>query len=272
MAGAISGRTRTGGGDEALLKVMTYNIKSGRYHPDGLEAIARVVEAQAPDLLGLQEVDHDAPRSGHVDQARWLAERLGMGSHTFGPSFRLPDGGDYGNAVLSRYPIVTSAVRHLYYPTGHLLPQGADEPRSVLGAVIALGQARLNLLVTHLGLTPEQRWVQAGEVVAFALGWEPGNPLILMGDFNALPGSPEMGRVRPMFRDVLGEQPAAARPTFPSGPPGARTPDGWSGCIDYIFVGRGVVVEEARVVHEVTQASDHQPVVASLRVKTTADR
>ena len=60
------------------IRIVTYNIKSGRHHPQGLEAVARIVETLAPDILGLQEVDEGMRRTGGVAQTDWLSRRLRM--------------------------------------------------------------------------------------------------------------------------------------------------------------------------------------------------
>ena len=116
-----SGCISDGGPQELRLRVMAYNIKHGHGN-DGvvdLERAAAVIEAVAPDVVTLQEVDERCGRSGEVDQAAWLGERLGMES-IFG-TFMDYDGGRYGMALLSRLPIIEW--------TNHVLPPGA-EPRS----------------------------------------------------------------------------------------------------------------------------------------------
>src|SRR6476660_2639785 len=110
------------------LKVMTYNIQghaaSGR--PDHLPKIAEVISAVAPDVVGLQEV-HCKTRASVIDQAETLATLTGL-KLSFGRSCAM-EGGEYGNAVLSRHDIVSARV----YP----LP-GSGEPRSMLQADIKL--------------------------------------------------------------------------------------------------------------------------------------
>src|SRR5690242_4824695 len=88
------------------LRLLTYNIHNGvgrdrRYE---LERIARVLEAEAPDLVALQEVDKLLPRTNGDDQARALAEALGM--HYLHCETCCLNGGAFGIAVLSRFPLV----------------------------------------------------------------------------------------------------------------------------------------------------------------------
>ncbi len=254
------------------LKVMTYNIKSGGYSESGLEAVAGVIAAQAPDVVGLQEVDRDCERTGFVDQTRWLAERLAMAHYAFRPSFDTDEGrgrvGGYGNAVLSRYPIVAVELRQLYRPENWraLGAEWPPEPRSVLATAVRLEEVELAFFCTHLGLLAEERVEQVKEVRDFALGWRAGSPVVVVGDFNALPDSAEIMPLRAVFRSACeaaglsGE----ARHTFPSGPAGSRTDDGWAAGIDYIFLSPGVEPVTAAVVRDATMASDHNPLVATV--------
>lgn len=254
------------------LKVMTYNIKSAAYSPGGLDAVARVLAAESPDLAGLQEVDRGRQRSGFVDQTRWLAERLSMPHFAFGPSFETDEGsgrvGGYGNAVLSRYPIVAVEVRQLYRPDDWraLGAKWPPEPRSVLATAVRLGEAELAFFCTHLGLLAEERVEQAKEIRDFIQGWREGTPVVLVGDFNATPGSPELMPLRAVFRSAVAAAGLSgeARYTFPSGPVGSRTDEGWGAGIDDIFLGPGVKPITAAVVNDVTRASDHNPIVATI--------
>ena len=115
------------------LSVMTYNIHHGE-GTDGkvdIERIAAVIKQADPDLVALQEVDQKVKRSGQIDQPAELARLTGL-HVVFGGNLPL-EGGEYGNAVLSRFPI----KRH----ENHSLPRtDGGEQRGVLGSRI--GSAR----------------------------------------------------------------------------------------------------------------------------------
>ncbi|MCA1555011.1 MAG: endonuclease/exonuclease/phosphatase family protein, partial [Chloroflexi bacterium] len=222
------------------LRIMTYNIKSGRFHADALDAIARVIEAQSPDVLGLQEVDEGTTRTTPSAQTDWLTRRLRMHG-LFAPAMDL-HGGQYGIALLSRFPIEAHERRLLYrpnYPDAAQRPRHDSEQRVMLGAIITgigdreKGNCAFKVIVTHLGLTPDQRTVQIREMADFAAAWHGDLPTVIMGDFNCLPDAPELEPLRARFyeacaaRGVRGED----RFTFPSGPRGTRTGDGWRGAI-----------------------------------------
>src|SRR5690606_6764457 len=151
------------------MRVATYNIRHASLK--GLDAIRSAVAALDADLVALQEVDRGVPRSGAADQAAWLGRALGMEAR-FGPAMRL-DRGEYGLALLSRFPIADAHV--------HPLPSRL-EPRIVLHAAVDLPEgARLEVAVTHLGLHPTERWEQMQELVRL-LGSRRNT--LLMGDFN----------------------------------------------------------------------------------------
>src|SRR6188508_1637024 len=83
------------------LRVMTYNIHLGGLGTDGkrdLDRIADVINAANPDIVALQEVDKNVPRSGNVNEMSVLGQLTGMQWY-FGKTRNL-DGGEYGNGIL----------------------------------------------------------------------------------------------------------------------------------------------------------------------------
>jgi endonuclease/exonuclease/phosphatase family metal-dependent hydrolase len=223
------------------LVVMAYNIKHGQ-GMDGvvdLERVARVIEAQAPDVVTLQEVDRGCGRTGGADQAAWLAERLGMRA-VFGP-FMEYDGGEYGMALLSRLPVVVAA--------NHQLPPG-PEPRTALAVRVRLEDGREVVVVgVHLYRTAAERLAQARAMLAALAGAEV--PVILAGDFNSRPGSEVMALIEGSYLNL---DKGADRLTFDSVDPRVE--------IDHVLLRpatafRGAVVD----VLEEPVASDHRPLV-----------
>jgi endonuclease/exonuclease/phosphatase family metal-dependent hydrolase len=166
------------------VRVMTYNIQghaaSGR--PDHIPKIAEVISAAAPDVVGLQEV-HCKTRASIIDQAEHLAALTGL-RLAFGRSCSI-EGGDYGNAVLTRHAIAASHV----YP----LP-GSGEPRSLLQTDIAIDGSRFAFFVTHLAawgrllrVARLRQITELGDIIARG-----AFPHVLCGDFNVPPGAEEM--------------------------------------------------------------------------------
>jgi len=183
LGGCAKNTSPTG---KAPLRVMTYNIHhanppSARVKID-VEAIARVINQEKPDLVALQEVDIHTERSGkNLDQARELARLTGMKS--FFMKALDYQGGEYGIAVLSRYPIVDSA--------GYLLPRDPSlggEDRAVASITVQLpGNKKVIFASTHLDLKESNRLSQAKALIGHFL--DSSLPMILGGDFNALAGS-----------------------------------------------------------------------------------
>ncbi|MBI5879627.1 MAG: endonuclease/exonuclease/phosphatase family protein [Chloroflexi bacterium] len=251
------------------LRIMTYNIKAGRYHPDGLEAAVRVVKRHAPDILALQEVDEGMPRTNGVAQTDWLARRLRMRG-LYAPALER-DGGRYGIALLTRLPVQAHERRLLFrpqYPDTDRRPRHDSEPRVALAAVLDSAAGPLRVFVTHIGLTPDQRSVQAREVAAFADGWGGRAPALIAGDFNCDPDAPELEALRAGYTDACALRGVSgdARFTFPSGALGARAPEGWRGAIDTVWVSPGLTVHAARVAADESCASDHQPVIVDFSI------
>lgn len=236
----------------ATWRVVSYNIRHGRGMDDrvDLERIASVLRRLDADIIALQEVDDGVERSGGEDQAASLGRMLGM-NHAFG-SFMDYQGGRYGLAILSRYPLRSvDPVR---------LTDG-NEPRVALAVEIVWpGSTRITVVNVHFDWVADDgfRFTQAGEVVRH-LGTI-SNPWILIGDFNDQPGS----RTLDMFhaRATEAAKPADRRFTFPATAPVRE--------IDYVFVSPADAwtIRRVDVVNE-TIASDHRPVFAELEVRST---
>ena len=161
------------------LRVMAYNIKHGRGN-DGvvdLERIARVIRRLNPDVVALQEVDLRVTRSRNIDEAATLGELTGLKHHQFG-RFMDFQGGQYGMAVISRYPI--SDITNLK------LPEGA-EPRSSLVVKIE-APTPFRLANVHFYRTEQERLAQARTLLDF-LKARQDIPCVIAGDFNSQPKS-----------------------------------------------------------------------------------
>ncbi|MFI6497945.1 endonuclease/exonuclease/phosphatase family protein [Nonomuraea typhae] len=236
--------------EQTPLRVATFNIHHGRGPDDRLDLgrVADVIRAGGAVVAGLQEVDrHWSPRSAFADQAAWLAADLGM-NVVFCANLDLdpPAPGiprrQYGTAVLSRFPIRDSG--NTFLPGS---PVG--ERRGLLRATIVVHGVPVQVCTTHLqDDDPAGRLRQARAVRALVTG-RPG-PVILTGDFNALPDAPEIRVLTRSLRDAWpGPGPG---PTFPAA--GSR--------IDYVFTSPDIEVMSAAVVP--CDASDHLPVFVDL--------
>jgi endonuclease/exonuclease/phosphatase family metal-dependent hydrolase len=229
-------------------RAVSYNIRHGQ-GIDGKLDLARtgdVLEKLEPDFVGLQEVDYRATRSGSANQPTELGKQLGMHA-AFGPFMEF-QGGRYGLAVLSRYPIVNSQSINL--------PEG-NEPRVALAVEVRLpNDESLMLVNVHFDWVNDDRFrfAQASKLAGFLSKLE--MPYILLGDFNDQPGS----RTLELFHQLALEatKPQDNRFTFSSTKPSIE--------IDFIFASpqESWTFLETSVINE-PHASDHRPVVTNLR-------
>ncbi len=253
------------------VRVMTYNINAGRYHADGLEAVAKVIAAVSPDIVGLQEVDRLAPRTGGVDQAGWLATRLNMQS-VFGVALEHSDGGEYGVALLTRHSVVTHRLVQLPHNASDELRarmpaairHHADEARIALAVMIEVAGVHLRTVVTHFGLTADQRLAQAEEILKTTKPSSANAMTVVLGDLNASPDSAAMRTLTQELRDACSPGSAASQATRrpsrfdpPDLPEIARH-------IDYVLIHPAIEVRDARIIRDESEASDHYPVFADL--------
>jgi endonuclease/exonuclease/phosphatase family metal-dependent hydrolase len=233
-------------GDDApqRLRVLTYNIRHGEGVDNriDLERIARVIRHAEPDLVALQEVDNKCQRSGGIDQTGELA-RLTKMYGAFGKQIPY-EGGEYGQAILSRFPLLNVEV--------HWLPGEPERERRIaFAAIVDLGTRKLLFASTHLHhsnlVFREQQTNALGDLFEAA-----EQPVILVGDFNAEPGSRVLKAMESRWVNATAE--STERLTFPSQIPNRQ--------IDYVFSQpRGKFVAGKTTVIGEAEASDHRPLL-----------
>ena len=162
------------------IKLVTFNICHGK-GLDGsvaLKRIAQTLNTIDADLVALQEVDRRMPRSYLQNQAQILARQTGM-NFAYAPNLHFSGLASFGNAILSKYPILEAS---------NLLLPGKKEQRGLQHCLLDLGNlGKISLFNTHLGLSSEER-LQQGKSVAKAIE-RTGYPALLAGDFNFSPAS-----------------------------------------------------------------------------------
>ncbi|GAB3594650.1 endonuclease/exonuclease/phosphatase family protein [Angustibacter peucedani] len=234
----------------STLGVGTANVFSGRsvdaagldggalVDPERLRAAAALLAERGVDVLAVQEVDRDQPRSGHVDQLAVLAEGFGAVASRFAPTVAgepgpgtgwqpwPDDGADdgaplaagpaYGIGLVSRLPVLAWRVRRLRrsravlpvpVPTEGRRPRVLwvpDEPRAALAAVVDAPGGPVTVIATHLSFSPWAALRQLRAVHRWAASL-PG-PRVLAGDLN-LPGRLAARRT--------GWHPLVTAPTYP---------------------------------------------------------
>lgn len=230
------------------LRVLTYNLHHGE-GVDGkldLPRLAAVITASRADVVALQEVDQNATRTGGVDQAAELARLTGL-HVAYGKAMDF-QGGAYGQALLSRWPLSDFTV--------HPLPNPAKvEPRIAISATMRPpGQPAFRFVGTHLDATRDDtaRWQQAARLIE--LFGADTTPTILVGDLNARPETRIIKTLLESFTDA-----SAAAPGFtsPAEKPAAR--------IDFVLLRPATTwrVHSSTVIPEAV-ASDHRPLLVEL--------
>lgn len=237
------------------LRIMTYNIhhcnpptksKTGEIEVD---AIARVINSRQPDLVALQEVDVNTRRSGGIDQAAQLAAKTGM--HVYFGKAIDHDGGGYGVAILSKYPLTDTQTVHL--------PETANpgsEDRVVAMAHINYRNGKKFIFAcTHMDVSNAAvRDEQAGAINKIAAASP--IPFILAGDLNCKPESDSYRILMKKFTPSCTD----CGFTIPVNNPNR--------VIDHIMWtnATGFKVQRSEVVNE-PYPSDHLPVVAEIVIK-----
>jgi endonuclease/exonuclease/phosphatase family metal-dependent hydrolase len=244
-----------------MVRILTYNVHRcvGTDRKLDVARVAAVIAAQAPDIVALQELDVRRARTGGVDQAHELAQRLGMAFH-FNAALRVEEE-LYGDAILTRFPerLVKAGAIPAHPRFARL------EPRGAVWVAMAIDGAELHVINTHLGLVPREQRLQAAGLAGDAwLGAAPlGAPLILLGDMNA---TPRTQAYRTFARRLIDARRVARHvrmtPTFPSTFPVLP--------IDHVFVTGRIEVEAVRTPHDPLSrlASDHLPLVVDFRLRS----
>lgn len=159
--------------DKADLRLATWNIHMsvGRDGRRDLNRTIEVIRRLEADVIGLQEVDNFC--QDDRDDMALLAAGTGF-EVTAGPTMRKPTG-DYGNALLTRLPVLDVEREEISVPR--------REPRGLLIAHLDWQGERLQVAVTHLGLRAAERRTQVRQLIRHLSGKD-RSPLILLGDFN----------------------------------------------------------------------------------------
>ena len=249
------------------LRVLTYNIHRaiGVDRRFRLDRVASIVAHHDPDVALLQEVDDGAPRSGHLNLAAELAMMLGYPHLAVGHNVRLRQG-RYGNATLSRHPILRE--RNIDLTVGRRKRRGCLH--TTIRALPSHGTPHdLEVFNLHLGLSARERDHQTAILARsqeFA-ALPPHRVCVLGGDFNDW-----RNLLRSAFVSVLGMRCATER--APDGRRCIRTYPSFSptGGLDRIYLRGPVRAVAARAcrLRASRVASDHLPVVVDLEIHAPA--
>lgn len=244
-------------------RLLTYNVHrcEGVDRRVDVGRIAAVIAEHEPDIVCLQELDVGRARTGYVDQACSIADRLSMSYH-FHPAMRV-EAELYGDAILTHLP--ERLIRSGPLPSVRGVPR--LEPRGALWAAIEVDGATLNVINTHLGLVPREQRLQAAALVGDQWLGHPDctGPTLLTGDFNATSVTrPYQTLVRRLAdcQRTLGLRPSVK--TFPSSFPAIR--------IDHCFTSPEIVVTAVQAPFSplARMASDHLPLIVDFEIRDGA--
>jgi len=219
-----------------MLRIVNYNIHGGKdlFMRKRLDQMAETLSSLNADIIGLQEV-HQNNRSGY--QAAYLAELLKT-DFAYGPALPIADG-SYGNAILSKHPLVFSMVKPL---------PAKKEPRSLLQTTVKWENRYVDIWATHFSLDESSRKAQT-EALQKEIAPHSEKPLVVLGDFNSrytqfTPHLQDCGRVHNMQR-------LSTLVPFPKR-------------VDYIFASSQWVVTEYQRIE--VRWSDHYPILVTLQL------
>jgi endonuclease/exonuclease/phosphatase family metal-dependent hydrolase len=254
------------------MRLATFNILHGRSIHDGivdLDRLADAIRSLDADILALQEVDRDQPRSHLADLTAVAAEAMGAVTHRFAAALSgtpgaawiaasendLPGVASYGIALLSRYPsdswqvlrlprIPTRVPLYLRTPRKMLIVK--EEPRAAVIGRLRTPAGVLVVANTHLSYVPGWGRLQLRRIRR-DLSPLP-EPVILMGDLNMADNQPAK---------ITGYRPLARHFTFPIDQPDRQ--------LDHILV-RGRLGRVTATSAPALPLSDHRALIVDLAV------
>jgi endonuclease/exonuclease/phosphatase family metal-dependent hydrolase len=232
------------------IKVLSYNIHHGANTAgqDRLDSMAYFIAVSGADIVALQEVDSLCKRTNNVDQAKRLAELTGM--HYAFVRHMAYDGGAYGQAILSKYPISDISNHRLTL----LKKDGGNDSRALLAATILVNGNPIRFACAHFALDTASRLIQAAETIEYLMAR--GIPVILAGDLNTTDHTEEISMLEKKFTptDRKGIF------TFSAEQPSRR--------IDYIFISHQHLRKiKSHQVFTDQLLSDHLPLMATVLLK-----
>ena len=251
LASLAACRTSSNQATAPTFRVMSYNIHHGEGQDGKIDLlrIAQVIKSEGADIVALQEVDKGTERTARRDFPAELAELTGMTS-VFSNNFSY-QGGEYGNAVLTRFPIASWTNTHY-----RMLREG--EQRGLLQLVLDVHGHDLVFMNTHIDYRPEdnERLSNASEIQKCSGNYQ-ARTIILCGDFNDTPGSRTYHKLKELFDDSWELSGRGDGSTFSANHPHKR--------IDYIWLSTNRSVVPLKVWVPKTDASDHLPIIGEFQ-------
>ncbi len=249
----VTGGIRCHGAQDTntMFRVMTYNIHHGEGLDEkvDLQRIADLIKAQRADIVALQEVDKGVERTKRRDLPAEFAALTGM-TAVFSNNYHF-QGGEYGNAVLTRFPVKS-------WTNSHYRMLRTGEQRGILQLILDVHGRDVVFLATHIDFRPDdsERLINIDQINELIKQYA-GKPMIMCGDFNDTPGSHTYEKVAANFRDTWKLIGVGDGWTIPAEKPRKR--------IDYIWISKDAPFAPVKAWVPMSQASDHVPVVAEFK-------
>ena len=237
------------------MKFMSFNIQHGLDYNRvlanderiiDLKAVADTIKTLGADLCGLNEVNGEGVDEVYTAQAKTIAEHLGW-NYYFAEAIRFDDINPYGNALVTRFPILKAET--IGIPDPEVKDEDAYyETRCILKALVDVDGTPITVLVVHIGLAK----AEARNAVATLLSTlkEITGPVVLMGDFNLQPDDPIVAPILEAMNDTA-DKLVGCRLSFPSNASEIK--------IDYMLT-REMTCTKAEIPQIVV--ADHCPYVA----------
>jgi len=224
------------------MKLLTWNIWKGRH----LDGVIDLLKKESPDIIALQEIKEIDGKN----QARIIAETLGY-EYIYCKSFRTDRHTplyDLGNAVLSKFPI-TSTACHFLSKMDKYENSSKTEPRTAVEVNISYKGRSLRVIATHLGYSDnfgdsEIRMYQLDNLLKIIGDKE----CVLLGDFNSLPNSRVVSQLEEKLQNVDQDITEMSYTNM-------KDPEKKQYRIDYIFLDKSIPFQNFRIIK--TDASDH---------------
>lgn len=241
------------------IKVMTYNIQHCLDYKQlllkkriiNIDMICDIIQKENPDIIGLNEVYNDVLNIETVEQVKYIANKLGYKYFYFGKSIIIKNSIEYGNAILSKYPINNIELIKIDDP----IIKDEDvwyESRSIIKCNILIDNNNINVFVTHLGLANQEQINGVNKLLEII---DNSKQNILIGDFNMESNNLNIKKLNNILEDTNKYNEQDNCFTYPS-INGIKK-------IDYIFI-NNIKCINSYVVKKI--GSDHLPVVSNIEI------
>ena len=229
-----------GGGSASAVSYIMPTTRKQRLR--NLESIIEALRPYRPDVLGMIEADAGSWRMAGIDMAQELAKARELPYMDEDCKYPSP---------VNRIPLISYNIAALASNQPLVDPRSLDLSKGFKRKVLRASAGGVTYIVAHLSLMPRSRRQQVADLARFASEVE--GPVVIMGDLNALPDSPELEAL--VTEAGLSRVPLGA--TFPSWNPTKG--------LDHFFISPDIQVTEASVPD--IRLSDHMPIVMDIKTE-----